>query len=214
MASCTTTRGYAHERPTVATQPNRFLEPTQRLGDRSDRDLAEWDRGEGAQHVVGVDAGQSVGRDVLRDRWVPGHREQFDGDAEHHTSRQQHDDGGRQGQPSSRNVRRTCSPPRAAAAREPGSAGRSTCPRPCRPLRCHHHAPDATADRLFGDGRAEHGHAGSDGRVEDHEAEHGLQVPGPLTASMEVLGRVVAAMEEFLDAIGWPAPDGPAKDGA
>ncbi|MGS2619325.1 aldo/keto reductase [Micromonospora sp. LZ34] len=42
---------------------------------------------------------QSVGRDVLRDRRVPGHRELFDGDAERHSSRQQLDDGGRQGRP-------------------------------------------------------------------------------------------------------------------
>lgn len=35
-------------------------------------------------------------------------------------------------------------------------------------------------------------------------ADHGMYVPGPLTASIEVLGRVVVAVEEFLDAIGWP----------
>jgi hypothetical protein len=35
-------------------------------------------------------------------------------------------------------------------------------------------------------------------------ADHGLYVPGPLTASVEVLGRMVVAVEEFFDAIGWP----------
>jgi len=35
-------------------------------------------------------------------------------------------------------------------------------------------------------------------------ADHGLQVPGPLVDSIAVLGRVVAAMEGFLDAIEWP----------
>jgi hypothetical protein len=35
-------------------------------------------------------------------------------------------------------------------------------------------------------------------------ADHGLQVPGPLVDSIAVLGRVVAAMDEFLDAIEWP----------
>ena len=43
-------------------------------------------------------------------------------------------------------------------------------------------------------------------------ADHGLFVPGPLTASIDVLGRMVAAMEEFLDTIGWPPADGPAKE--
>jgi pimeloyl-ACP methyl ester carboxylesterase len=35
-------------------------------------------------------------------------------------------------------------------------------------------------------------------------ADHGMQVPGPLIDSIAVLGRVVTAMEEFLDAIDWP----------
>ena len=35
-------------------------------------------------------------------------------------------------------------------------------------------------------------------------ADHGLQVPGPLADSIAVLGRVITAMEEFLDAIEWP----------
>jgi hypothetical protein len=34
-------------------------------------------------------------------------------------------------------------------------------------------------------------------------ADHGMYVPGRLTDSVEVLGRVVVAVEEFLDAIGW-----------
>ncbi len=36
-------------------------------------------------------------------------------------------------------------------------------------------------------------------------ADHGLFVSGPLTDSIAVLGRLVTAMEEFIDAIGWPA---------
>ena len=35
-------------------------------------------------------------------------------------------------------------------------------------------------------------------------ADHGMCVPGPLTNSVTVLGRVVAAMDEFFDEIGWP----------
>jgi pimeloyl-ACP methyl ester carboxylesterase len=35
-------------------------------------------------------------------------------------------------------------------------------------------------------------------------ADHGMQVPGPVVDSVAVLGRVVTAMEEFLDAIDWP----------
>jgi hypothetical protein len=34
-------------------------------------------------------------------------------------------------------------------------------------------------------------------------ADHGMCVPGPLTSSIAVLGRVVAAVEEFLEEIGW-----------
>lgn len=37
-------------------------------------------------------------------------------------------------------------------------------------------------------------------------ADHGMYVPGPLTGSIAVLGRVVVAVEEFLDGIGWPSP--------
>ena len=40
--------------------------------------------------------------------------------------------------------------------------------------------------------------------LEIEGADHGMQVPGPLIDSIEVLGRVVAGMEEFLDAIDWP----------
>jgi hypothetical protein len=35
-------------------------------------------------------------------------------------------------------------------------------------------------------------------------ADHGMYVPGPLTDSVAVLGRVVVAVQEFLDAIDWP----------
>lgn len=34
--------------------------------------------------------------------------------------------------------------------------------------------------------------------------DHGMYVPGPLTDSIAVLGRIVVAVEEFLDAIDWP----------
>jgi hypothetical protein len=37
------------------------------------------------------------------------------------------------------------------------------------------------------------------------DADHGLYVPGPVTATIAVLGRVVEAAGEFLDEIGWPA---------
>jgi hypothetical protein len=36
-------------------------------------------------------------------------------------------------------------------------------------------------------------------------ADHGLFVPGPLTNSIAVLSRLVSAMEDLMDAIGWPA---------
>jgi pimeloyl-ACP methyl ester carboxylesterase len=35
-------------------------------------------------------------------------------------------------------------------------------------------------------------------------ADHGMFVPGPVTATIAVLARVVEAMAEFLDEIGWP----------
>jgi pimeloyl-ACP methyl ester carboxylesterase len=37
-------------------------------------------------------------------------------------------------------------------------------------------------------------------------ADHGMYVPGPLTDSIALLGRIVVAVEEFLDDIGWPEP--------
>jgi hypothetical protein len=40
--------------------------------------------------------------------------------------------------------------------------------------------------------------------LEVHQADHGMCVPGPLTDSIVVLGRMVAAIQEFLHAIGWP----------
>ena len=42
--------------------------------------------------------------------------------------------------------------------------------------------------------------------LEVEGADHGMYVPGPLTDSIAVLGHMVAAMEEFLDAIDWPGP--------
>jgi len=35
-------------------------------------------------------------------------------------------------------------------------------------------------------------------------ADHGMYVPGPVTATIAVLAQVVDAMAEFLDEIGWP----------
>lgn len=40
--------------------------------------------------------------------------------------------------------------------------------------------------------------------LEGEGADHGMQLPGPLMDPITVLGRVVSAMEEFLDGIGWP----------
>jgi pimeloyl-ACP methyl ester carboxylesterase len=42
--------------------------------------------------------------------------------------------------------------------------------------------------------------------LEVEDADHGMYVPGPLTDSIAVLARVVTAVEEFLDTIGWPGP--------
>jgi hypothetical protein len=42
--------------------------------------------------------------------------------------------------------------------------------------------------------------------LEVADADHGMYVPGPLTESIAVLGRVVVAVEEFLQAVDWPAP--------
>jgi hypothetical protein len=39
-------------------------------------------------------------------------------------------------------------------------------------------------------------------------ANHGLQVPGPVSDSIAVLARVVTAIEDFLTAIGWPGDPG------
>jgi hypothetical protein len=40
--------------------------------------------------------------------------------------------------------------------------------------------------------------------LEVEGANHGLYVPGPLTDSIAVLGRVVLAIEEFLETVAWP----------
>ncbi|MBM2616129.1 alpha/beta hydrolase [Actinoplanes sp. LDG1-06] len=40
--------------------------------------------------------------------------------------------------------------------------------------------------------------------VEVPAANHGMYVPGPLTDTIAVLARVVVAIDEFLDDIGWP----------
>jgi hypothetical protein len=44
------------------------------------------------------------------------------------------------------------------------------------------------------------------------DADHGLYVPGPVTATITVLSRVVEAAGEFLDEIGWTAIDRPARN--
>ena len=40
--------------------------------------------------------------------------------------------------------------------------------------------------------------------LEIEAANHGLFVPGPLQNTIAVLGRLVSAIDEFLDAIEWP----------
>jgi hypothetical protein len=40
--------------------------------------------------------------------------------------------------------------------------------------------------------------------VEVPAADHGMCVPGPLTDTVAVLARIVVAVDEFLDDIGWP----------
>lgn len=40
--------------------------------------------------------------------------------------------------------------------------------------------------------------------LEVRDADHGMQVPGPVGESVAVLGRVLTAIDEFLDAIAWP----------
>ena len=40
--------------------------------------------------------------------------------------------------------------------------------------------------------------------LEIDAADHGMLVPGPVTGSVAVLGRVVTAIDGFLDAIRWP----------
>jgi hypothetical protein len=58
-----------------------------------------------------------------------------------------------------------------------------------------------TADRLW-DGRL--ARRLTPYLLEVDGADHGMYVPGPLTDSIAVLARVIAAVEEFLDAIRWP----------
>jgi hypothetical protein len=41
--------------------------------------------------------------------------------------------------------------------------------------------------------------------LEVREADHGMQVPGPVSESVAVLGRVLTAIDEFLDATAWPS---------
>lgn len=39
--------------------------------------------------------------------------------------------------------------------------------------------------------------------VEVENADHGMLVPGPMSASTDVLGRIVRAVEEFVAEVGW-----------
>jgi pimeloyl-ACP methyl ester carboxylesterase len=41
--------------------------------------------------------------------------------------------------------------------------------------------------------------------LEIEHALHGLTVPGPVTASIDVLRHVVTAIDEFLESISWPS---------
>lgn len=40
--------------------------------------------------------------------------------------------------------------------------------------------------------------------IEVARADHGMMVPGPVSASITVLGRVVESVDRFLEEIGWP----------
>lgn len=40
--------------------------------------------------------------------------------------------------------------------------------------------------------------------LEVEDADHGMLVPGALSASAEVLGQVITAVEDFLDRVAWP----------
>lgn len=68
----------------------------------------------------------------------------------------------------------------------------------------------ATAPFLLVGGTADSAWDGTSARrltphvLEVADADHAMYVPGPLTESIAVLARVVVAVEEFLDAIGWP----------
>jgi hypothetical protein len=41
--------------------------------------------------------------------------------------------------------------------------------------------------------------------LEVEDADHGMFVPGPLSASAAVLGQVITAVEDFLDRVVWRA---------
>jgi hypothetical protein len=68
----------------------------------------------------------------------------------------------------------------------------------------------ATAPVLLVGGTADRSWDGEEARrltphvFEVRGADHGLYVPGPVTASIAVLSQVVAAATEFFDEIGWP----------
>lgn len=70
----------------------------------------------------------------------------------------------------------------------------------------------ATAPFLLIGGTADRAWDGAEAqRLSPHVFEvdggdHGMYVPGPLTASIAVLSRFVVAIEEFLDNISWPSP--------
>ena len=69
----------------------------------------------------------------------------------------------------------------------------------------------ATAPFLLIGGTADEAWDGAAARLltphvfEVDDADHGMYVPGPLVDSVAVLGRMVQAVEDFLDTIGWPS---------
>jgi hypothetical protein len=62
-----------------------------------------------------------------------------------------------------------------------------------------------TADHFWDGGRAR---SLTPYVVEVDGGDHGMCVPGPLNDSVRVLGRLVSAVDQFLDAIDWPGQPG------
>jgi hypothetical protein len=70
---------------------------------------------------------------------------------------------------------------------------------------------EATAPMLLVGGTADESWDGAVARrlsphvLEIEDGNHGLAVPGPVTGTVAALGRVVAAVDGFLDEVRWPA---------